>query len=160
MLSGGTPRLVFRKTNRYIVAQYLISKEAKDEVKIGVTSKILLNYKWPKEAVGSLKSATAAYLIGLLIGKKIVANNLEKPIVDFGMYRILPKSKPHAFIKGVIDSGLKLEDKSEMFPSEEQIGGKYLKNKINFKEIKSNIEANLLEKTSKKSKGKTLKLDK
>ena len=69
LLKSGKPRVVFRKTNRYIIAQYIISKEAKDSISIGINSKILLNYGWPKEKMGSLKSLPASYLTGYLMGK-------------------------------------------------------------------------------------------
>ena len=72
LLSGGIPRIVFRRTNRYIIAQYVTSKEAKDTIEIGLTSKNLEKYGWPKEMEGSLKSITAAYLTGFLMGKKIL----------------------------------------------------------------------------------------
>jgi ribosomal protein L18 len=48
----------------------------------------LLNYGWPKELSGSLKSITASYLTGLLIGKKIIKEKLETPILDVGMMRL------------------------------------------------------------------------
>jgi len=140
MLKGEFPRVVFRKTNRYVIAQYVISKEAKDEVKFELSSKKLLSYGWAKEARGSLKSIPAYYLIGFLIGKKIVSNKLKNPIADFGMYRVLSKSNIQAFIKGLVDSGVKIAHKKESFPPEERIRGGHLKNKISFEEIKSKIE--------------------
>ena len=85
LLKSGKPRVVFRKTNKYIIAQYIESKEAKDKIVIGVNSKDLLKYGWPKENLGALKSITAAYLTGFLIGKKILKEKLQEPIVDFGM---------------------------------------------------------------------------
>ena len=45
-----------RKTNRNVIAQYVTSKEAQDKIEIGINSKILLKYGWPKEAEKSLKS--------------------------------------------------------------------------------------------------------
>ena len=72
LLKSGKPRVVMRKTNKYINVQYVVSKEAKDDVKIGLSSKNLLRLGWPKEAAGSLKSLTASYLTGYLIGKEII----------------------------------------------------------------------------------------
>lgn len=136
LLKSKKPRLVFRKTNKYIIAQYVISKEAKDSVKIGVNSKILLKYGWPKEKIGSLKSLSASYLTGYLIGKKIITNKLEKPILDLGMIRTIYKTKVFAFLKGVIDSGIKIPCKEETFPEEKRI----IKEDIKFGEIKSKID--------------------
>jgi large subunit ribosomal protein L18 len=136
LLKSGKPRVVFRKTNRYIIAQYVVSKEAKDSIKIGVNSKILLKYGWPKEKIGSLKSLSASYLTGYIMGKKILKNKLEEPILDFGMIRTTHKTKVFAFLKGLIDSGIKIPCKEEAFPEESRI----MKEGINVNEIKSKIE--------------------
>ena len=50
LLKGKKPRVVFRKTNRYIISQYITSEEAQDKVEFSITSKILMKYGWPKEA--------------------------------------------------------------------------------------------------------------
>jgi large subunit ribosomal protein L18 len=138
LLKSRKPRLVFRKTNKYIIAQYIISKEARDSVKIGINSKILLKYGWPKEKVGSLKSLSASYLIGYLMGKRILKDKLEEPIIDFGMIRTIHKTKVFAFLKGLVDSGLNIKYKEETFPKEERI----MKKDININEIKSKIDNN------------------
>ena len=44
LLRGNSPRLVFRRTNQYVFAQYVISKEARDKVEITVSSKHLEKY--------------------------------------------------------------------------------------------------------------------
>jgi large subunit ribosomal protein L18 len=140
LLKSETPRLVFRKTNKYIIAQYILSKEAQDKVSFGVTSKELSKYGWPESANGGLKSVTASYLSGYLIGKTIIKKKLTHPIIDLGMIPALHKSKVYGFIKGVIDSGIKINCKKEAFPEEKRIKGEHLKNKIKFEEIKSKID--------------------
>lgn len=141
LLKSGAPRIVFRKTNRYVLAQYVTSKEAQDKVEFGINSKHLMKYGWPKEARGSLKSIPAAYLTGFLMGKKIIDKKLKTPVIDFGMLRVLHKSKVYAFLKGLIDAGVKIDCKEETFPKEERIKGQDLKNKIPFNEIKSKIQS-------------------
>ncbi len=140
LLKSEKPRVIFRKTNKYIIAQYSISKEAQDYIKIGVTSKELLKYGWPENAIGSLKSTSAAYLTGYLIGRKILKEKLETPIIDFGMNPSIHKSRAYSFLKGIVDSGLKIKCEEKVFPDEERIKGEHLKHKIEFGKIKSNIE--------------------
>ena len=140
LLKSGKPRIVFRKTNKYIISQYVISEEARDKTKIEVNSKKLLKYGWPEESKGSLKSIPAAYFTGLLIGKKIIKERLETPIVDFGMIISLHKTRIYAFLKGLIDAGIKIKCNEENFPSEEKIKGENMKNRISFEEIKSKID--------------------
>lgn len=127
MLKSGMPRVVFRKTNKYILAQYVTSTSAQDKVEINLTSKNLLNYGWPEKFSGSLKSIPASYLTGLLMGKTISSKKLQTPIVDFGMIRMLHKSKTYAFLNGLIDSGIKIQCDKKFFPEENRIKGKNLK---------------------------------
>lgn len=142
LLKGNSPRIVFRKTNRFIIAQYITSKQAQDKIELGITSKDLLNYGWPKEFAGSLKSISAAYFTGFLIGKKIIEKKLEQPIVDLGMLRNIHKSKFYSFLKGLKDAGVDINCSKEFFPEEDRIKGKNLKKDISkvFDKIKSNIE--------------------
>jgi len=141
-LKSGKPRIVFRKTNKYVIAQYVISKQAQDKIVIGLSSKILLKYGWPKELDGSLKSISASYLLGLLIGKKIIKEKLESPIIDFGMIRSLHKTKIYGFLKGLIDAGVEIKCSKETFPDENQIKGKYMIEDFSkiFETVKSKVE--------------------
>ncbi|MCK9596923.1 50S ribosomal protein L18 [Candidatus Pacearchaeota archaeon] len=142
LLKSGSPRVTFRKTNKYIIAQYITSKEAQDKIEIGTSSKDLKKYGWPEEFEGSLKSITASYLTGLLIGKEIIKKKLKTPIADFGMTRVLSKNKAFAFLNGLIDAGIKIECPEKDFPEKERIEGKNMKKDFSktFKEIKSKIE--------------------
>jgi len=141
LLKSGSPRIMFRKTNKYIIAQYITSEEAQDRIKYGITSKDLLKHGWPKEFEGSLKSLPASYLIGLLFGKRITEKNQEI-IVDIGLARKIHKNKFFAFLKGLKDAGMKIKCEDKFFPEEDKIKGKHLKKDFseNFEKIKSNIK--------------------
>ena len=142
LLKSESPRLVFRRTNRYIIAQYVTSKEAQDKIEVGITSKNLKEYGWPAEFEGSLKSVPASYLTGFLIGKEIVKKKLKTPIVDLGMIRALSKNKAFAFLNGVVDAGIEIACPEENFPEKDRITGKNMKKDFSktFAEIKSKIE--------------------
>lgn len=145
LLKNKSPRVVFRKTNKYIIAQYTSSKAAQDKIEIGVTSSALTKYGWPKEHKGSLKSTPAAYLTGFLLGKKIsktVKKKSEMTIVDIGMIRNVHKNRFFAFLKGLKDSGVEIKCNEGNFPPEDRIKGKHLKKDISkiFEEIKSKID--------------------
>lgn len=139
LLKSGKPRMVFRRTNKYIIAQYVESHEAQDKIVFGVNSKDLLKYGWTESAKGSLKSITASYLTGYLAGKTILDKKLETPIVDFGMVQTLHKTKVYAFLKGLIDSGIEISCDEECFPEESRIKGEHMKNKVDIEKIKSSI---------------------
>jgi len=136
LLKSGLPRIVFRKTNRYVISQYVESEAAQDKIIFGLTSKDLLKYGWPEKFKGSLKSIVASYLVGYLTGKKILKDKLKKPIIDLGMLRSVKKSKVFAFINGLIESGVDIKCPDENFPNKEK---KEEILKI-VEEVKSNID--------------------
>jgi large subunit ribosomal protein L18 len=145
LLKSESPRIVFRRTNKHIIAQYIKSKEAQDSIEYGVSSKSLTDYGWPKELEGSLKSMPASYLTGFLFGKKVSHKQKGKdqnPIIDIGLARKIHKNRFFAFLKGLKDAGINIECKEEFFPEEDKIKGKHLKKDFsdNFEKIKSNIE--------------------
>lgn len=141
LLSSNLPRVVFRKTNKYISGQLVSSKEAQDSVLIGVSSKELESFGWQKEASGSLKSVTAAYLTGFLLGKKVIEKlGKTKAVFDLGLYRSIAGSREYGFLKGVVDSGVEVGHDSKVFPEDSRIEGRHLKVQIDFKKIKEKIE--------------------
>lgn len=127
LLKGQRPRVVFRKTNRYIIAECIESSGAKDKIIIGITSKALLKHGWPEDMKGSLKSLPASYLTGFLLGKNILEKKVNSPILDIGMARSINKGRIFAFINGLIDSGVKMKCKQEALPEKDRIEGKRLK---------------------------------
>ena len=58
------------------------------------------------------------------------------------MIKTLDKSKVYSFLKGLIDSGIKINCPEKCFPEEERIIGKRLKKDFSkyFNEIKANID--------------------
>jgi len=127
MIRGEKPRIVVRKTNRYILAQYVESEEAQDKVIINLTSKELAEFSWPEKMLGSLKSLPAAYLTGYLLGKKMQDLDKNMAILDMGLLRNIKKSRIYSFVKGVIDSGIKLNAGKEVFPDEKRLKGEHMK---------------------------------
>jgi len=121
LLKSGKPRIVIRKTNRYIIAQIVVSDIAQDRVVVGLTSKVLLEKGWPRELSGCLKNRSAAYLTGFLLGKAAQKEKINSAIFDMGMNRNVPKSRLFSALKGAIDSGLKIPHKPESLPSMEMI---------------------------------------
>jgi len=115
MLESERPRIIIRRTNRYIIVQYVESEEAKDKIIFGVNSKKLLDYGWKEEDKGKLKNIQAAYLTGYLFGKMLKDKELdENAIVDLGLARTLFKSRIYTSIRGIIDSGIKIKAEIEI----------------------------------------------
>jgi large subunit ribosomal protein L18 len=99
LLKSGKPRLVVRKSNRYILVQLVSSDLAQDKVLASVSSKELVEKGWPKEKIGSLKSVHAAYLTGFLLAKTMKGKQPEA-IFDMGMYPNVHGSRIYAALRG------------------------------------------------------------
>ena len=124
LLKGNFPRLVIRKTNKYIIMQIIESSHAQDKVIYSANTKELLKYGWPESKQGSLKSITASYLGGLLLGKK--SKSLKQEIIlDSGLIPNTPGSRVYAAVKGVADSGIKIKFNEKIVPSDERIKSPY-----------------------------------
>jgi large subunit ribosomal protein L18 len=119
LLEGRKPRIVVRKSNKYILIQYVESRVAQDKVIVSVNSKDLLEYGWAKEKIGSLKSLAGAYLAGYLFGTKI--KKMNTAILDTGLIRNTKGSKVYSAVKGIIDSGFEMSHNPEVFPEEDRI---------------------------------------
>jgi len=119
LLKSGKPRAIVRKTNRYIIGQIIVSDVAQDQVVTGVNSKELLSMGWPEKLQGSLKSLAACYLTGFLLGTK--SKKIKEAIIDFGLQRNIKKARIFAFVKGLVDAGIKVPHGEESLPSEEDL---------------------------------------
>jgi large subunit ribosomal protein L18 len=120
MLKSRKPRLVIRKTNRYIIAQIVTTELAQDKVIINVNSKDLIESGWSKNLVGSLKGKVAAYLTGKLIASK-AKTKVKEAIIDIGMQRNVSKSRLYAVVKGAIDGGLNIPCGESVLPTLEEL---------------------------------------
>jgi large subunit ribosomal protein L18 len=128
MLKGGKRRIVFRRTNKYIVGQFVESREAQDFVLSQANSKELIKFGWPEAASGSLKSMPACYLVGKLLGKRVKEKHGEHELpLDIGLMISKKGSRVYAFVKGVIDGGTAVKVKKEFLPSEDRIRGKHIR---------------------------------
>lgn len=137
LLESRKPRIVIRKTNRYIIIQCAESKLAQDSVTASANSRELLDYGWPESKAGSLKSLGAAYLTGILFGKKL--GNKREYIIDTGIVASTNGSRIYAAIKGLNDAGIKINADKGVLPDEKRINSENLKEF--FSKVKEKIEA-------------------
>jgi len=137
LLKSNCPRLVIRKTNRYLILQIIESEHAQDKILNAVNTKELLKYGWPENKKNSLKSIPAGYLGGFLLGKK--SKDIKKLILDTGLIPSTKGSRVYAVVKGILDSGININCDKKVFPEDNRIEGKHIEN-LNFEAIKKNIE--------------------
>tara|TARA_Y100000310_G_scaffold242508_1_gene246667 strand:+ start:213 stop:701 length:489 start_codon:yes stop_codon:yes gene_type:complete len=140
-LKSGLSRVVVRRTNNYLNVQLVESDEAKDKVILSVSSRDLLKEGWPKEKKGSLKSVSAGYLTGYLAGKKILEKEKGKVILDIGLQRNKAHGRLYAVLKGLVDAGVDIAHDASVFPKDERVEGKHLKDmESKILEIKKKLE--------------------
>lgn len=116
------PRLVVRISNQSILAQIIKSEIIGDYVITQTSSRELSEYGW----MANGKNVSAAYLIGLIIGKKALAADVERANLDLGLKRATKGSKIFAVVKGANDAGLDIPSDSDILPSPEKINGNIL----------------------------------
>ncbi len=122
LLLSGKPRLVVRKSNRYLIAQVVTYNPKGDVTVASVNSKFLKKLGWEY----SCKNTPAAYLTGLMIGKKALEKGVKEAILDMGLYPSTRGNRIYALVKGAIDAGMQIPVSGEMFPNEERIKGLHI----------------------------------
>jgi large subunit ribosomal protein L18 len=140
LLESEVPRIVLRKSNKYITLQLVESESAQDRVLESAFSKELLDYGWPEARIGSLKSLPAAYLSGFLFGKKLEAKKikLKKSVIDTGLIRNTKGSKIYSALLGLKDSGANINLGQEVIPEQKRIVNDKVANF--FEKVKENID--------------------
>ena len=127
LLLSKKPRLVVRFTNKKIIAHVVEFDAYGDKTIVGVNSFTLKKNGWNY----SCKNIPAAYLTGLLLGKKALGKGCKEAILDVGFKTPKHKGRVYAFLKGVLDGGLNIPHKEEdIFPEENRIHGEHIGEKI------------------------------
>jgi len=120
LLLSGKPRLVIRTFLKNISAQIIEYHPEGDRVIAAATARDLESLDW-KFNKGNLP---AAYLTGLLIGKKAQEKGVKEAILDVGLKNPTKGSRIFACLNGAIDAGLDIPHSKEVFPSKERLSGK------------------------------------
>ena len=137
LLLSKRPRLVVRKSLKYIRAQIVEFDKKGDKTLVSAFSKELKKLGW-KYACDNLP---AAYLTGLLIGKRALEKGISEAVLDMGLYPSTKGSRIYACVKGALDAGLKIPCSEEVLPSEERIKGMHIANYLEkFKDLPEEFE--------------------
>jgi large subunit ribosomal protein L18 len=127
LLKSRTTRIVIRKSIKNTIIQFINYDEKGDSIVATATSKELIKkYNWNY----STSTTPAAYLTGLLAGKRAKEQGITECVLDIGRYVPVTGSKVFAGLKGVIDAGIDCPHNEEKIPSEERIMGEHLDKNI------------------------------
>lgn len=122
MISGRRPRLVVRVSNKHVLAQVIIAKREGDVTTTHARSQELSKFGW--KASGT--NLSAAYLVGMLIGKRTLAESIDNLVLDIGLAVPVYGSRVFAVLKGAVDAGLQVAHSDVVFPSEERVRGLHI----------------------------------
>lgn len=123
LLRSRKVRVVVRKSIKNTQVQFVKYKEDGDNIIASANSKELSNkYNWKF----STSTTPAAYLTGILAGKRAKDKGVDECILDIGRHPPITGSKIFATIKGVIDAGIECPHDEEKIPKEDRITGKHL----------------------------------
>ena len=123
LLRSRKVRIVVRKSLKNMQIQFVEYKEDGDNILVSANSQELTNkYNWKF----STSTTPAAYLTGLLAGKRAKGKGIDECVIDAGRHQPITGSKIFASLKGVVDAGIKCPHNEEKIPSEDRIMGKHL----------------------------------
>ena len=92
-----------------------------DIISLTVTSHTLKKFGWK----GHNGNIPAAYLTGLLFGKKLKEKKIPKAIIDSGLHKPIRGSRFYAAIKGILEtSGIEIPCSKGVLPTDETVSGK------------------------------------
>ncbi|MFO8016402.1 MAG: 50S ribosomal protein L18 [Candidatus Woesearchaeota archaeon] len=123
LLKSREKRLVVRKSLKNIIVQIIDYAPEGDRVIASADTRELEKYGY-KHSKGNI---VAAYLTGVLAGRKAKKNNVEKAVFDIGLQQSVKRSRLFAAVKGAVDSGLDVPASEESFPPDERIRGDHIK---------------------------------
>ncbi len=122
LLLSEKPRLVVRKSLRYIMAQVVDFDKIGDKTLASASSKELKKMGWSF----ATDNIPAAYLTGLLAGKKALKKGVKEVVLDIGPNPSTKGSRFYSVAKGAIDAGLEIPVGKEIIPSDERIKGLHI----------------------------------
>ncbi|WP_435197057.1 50S ribosomal protein L18 [Natronomonas sp. EA1] len=122
LLKSGKPRLVARKSNQHTRAQLIVTSPNGDETVASASSADLAEFGW-EAPTGNLP---AAYLTGLLAGKRAIEAGLDEAVLDIGLNKATPGSKVFAVQEGAIDAGLDVPHNDDVFAEWDRTRGGHI----------------------------------
>jgi large subunit ribosomal protein L18 len=117
------PRVVVRKSNANTLLQLVVAEQKGDKTLLTVNSRELQSYGYTY----SKSNIPAAYLTGLLFGKKMLALGIDEAIADIGLHASTKGNRIYSAIKGIADAGVNVPHGEEILPDEKRIRGEHIK---------------------------------
>jgi len=137
MLLSKKPRLVVRKSLKYVRVQIIEFDKVGDKTLVAASSEELKKHGWRFV----YDNVSAAYLTGLLVGKKAVKKGIKEVVLDAGLYPSTAGSRIYTVVRGAVDAGLKVPVAENVLPKEERIKGLHIASYLEkFKNLPEELE--------------------
>ena len=145
-------RVVVRSSHKSIRIQLIASEKEGDRTLVSALSSELPSYGY----TAGLCNSSAAYLTGLLFGKRAIAAGFDDGIFDIGLITPVHGSNVYASLKGAVDSGMAIPHDPAVFPTEERMKGELIASFLQKPDIVDMIQAakDMIESDSGKAKDK------
>jgi len=138
LLRSKKPRIVVRKSLKAIRVQFVEYNPQGDKILASaVSNELAKDYGWKY----STSNTSAAYLTGLLAGKRAIEKGIEHGVLDIGLYHPTVGSTLFAALKGVLDAGIECPHDAQMLPKDDRINGAHLNKEI--KPLVGNIKTKI-----------------
>ncbi len=123
LLKSGKPLFIVRRSNRYVTVSIAIPEVGGDRTLFTVSSKVLASkYGWK----AGLKNTPAAYLTGLIAGRKAIEMGIKEAIINLGYAWSKKASIPFAAAMGARDAGLNIPIGEKALVNESRIRGEHI----------------------------------
>jgi len=117
------PSVVGRKSNANTLLQSVVAEQNGYKTLLTVNSRELQSYGYTY----SKSNIPAAYLTGLLFGKKMLALGIDEGIADIGLHASTKGNRIYSAIKGIVDAGVNVPHGEKILPDEKRISGEHIK---------------------------------
>ena len=115
-------RLVVRRSNKHIRAQIIEAHMKGDSILVAADSGELIKFGWNVNC----SNTPAAYLVGILLGRKALINGIKEAVLDIGLYQPSRGARVFAVLKGALDAGLHIPYNEIVLPEEERLAGEHI----------------------------------
>lgn len=121
LLKRGGARLVVRKTNRGVIAQFVTFDLKGDRTLSSCTTLQLHELGFPGK-----RNTPSAYLVGLKAGMLVKSKGVTDFTLDIGRSSATKGSLVFAALQGALDAGLTAPHGEQIMPSADRVSGKHL----------------------------------
>ncbi len=116
------PRMVVRRTNRYVIVQLVVAEMDGDRTLVAANSGELREFGY----TGGLSNTPAAYLTGMLCGVRAVKGGYDCAVLDIGLQRATVGARVFAALRGAVEAGLDIAHNEAILPDTTRLQGEHI----------------------------------